>query len=158
METVIQTGLACAMPIPDQARAGRAVRDLEQEGAVVERGDKKPIADDPWCGDGNLRSLRFALDGIRVCPEEFPGLRFERRDGVGMPDDKLSLAANRVQHWWRVADFNGGQRAPNLFASVLVKCHDRAIGAPDQADQPVAVQQGMGGVTPSRRVSQLEVL
>src|SRR6185436_4170215 len=102
--------------------------------------------------DGYLWPLRLGIDRILKRPEHVPRLRHEARDGVGMPDDELALAADGVNHRRRVTNFLRGQRAPNLFARLFVKGDDHAIRAAHQTNQTIAVEQRMRGPTPHWRL------
>src|ERR1051326_3227030 len=74
-----------------------------------------------------------------------------------MPDHDLLLPGNRFENGGSVPDLDGGQGSPKLFPVCLVESHDCRIGASDEADKPRAVQQGMGGVSPCRRISEFEI-
>src|SRR5262249_38884582 len=76
-------------------------------------------------------------------------------DRIRQPDDELALAGRLVDHRRAVAQLGAAQRQrlPQLLAAVLVEGDHDAVLAADQADQPVAIEQRVGGVAPQRHTS-----
>src|SRR6185503_7894722 len=79
------------------------------------------------------------------------GLRIERIDRFGVPDDELALATELVDHRRTIARFLCAERAPEFLAAVLVQCHGHAPFPSDQADELLSVNQRMSGEAPHRR-------
>src|SRR5689334_19179956 len=68
-----------------------------------------------------------------------------------MPDDQLATARGFDDRRRAIARLFGRERAPKFFASELVESHGYAAFAADEANQVVAVDEGVPGESPERR-------
>src|SRR6185295_17630319 len=65
-----------------------------------------------------------------------------------MPEDELPLAAGFVNHGRTIARLLRAEGTPEFLAGVLVEGYGHRALAADEANELVAVEQGMSGETP----------
>src|SRR5262245_63672701 len=144
-------GLAAAAAAPQNAGGGLVLSQLQHQRSVVKRGYEQPVAKLPG---HRYRQAGFQLK--RLLPVDLAGFGIERSDSFRMPDDQLPRFAGGNNHGRTVAGpvcrVDRGQRSPNLLSSILVESHDHAVAvvAPDQADEPFAVQERVSREAPDR--------
>ncbi|MDB6123220.1 MAG: hypothetical protein JWQ71_2213 [Pedosphaera sp.] len=138
--------LADFFALPDEGGGGFVVVEAEGHGTVVEAGEEEEVVHLARGGDGHGE---FDVDGVR--PIDFAGFGIERVDGFGMPDDELTFAATLNDGGRAVAGFLGGKGVPDFLAGIFVEGDGGGVGAADEADEFIAIEQRAGGEAPHGR-------
>ena len=129
----INFAVACALPHEFRLRAVR--QQTVHPRSVVEGRHEQPMVAQHRSGD-----RQPGLNLERLHPVDRPGLRVERRDGRGMPDDQLARSAGLNQDRRVVAGLGAVvQGPPELFPRDLLEGHNFGVRrAPNQRNKALA--------------------
>src|SRR5207245_2576133 len=125
--------LTLALALPDNDRLVRACLESEHDGAVVKRRDEQIIT-----SLARRRDAQAGASGEWLRPVKLARFRIEAVDRLRVPDDKLALAAELINHRRRIARLWGRQCTPQLLAHLFVEGNHGAVLAADKANQLVS--------------------
>ena len=139
-EAVQRVGVFFTEAFAFPMQRGFRFRGVEFEAlrAGVKRAEQQQITRESRCGDTESRAN---LPGMR--PEDFASGGIERVHGLRMPEDELLRAARLDHRRWCITGLAGIERAPEFFASVFIKGHRHAARTAAEADEAIAIEQGM---------------